>query len=230
MVAWSFRSYEGHTLASQSDFGDVITALLKWNNFVVIRGGSSSTKTRRKKVLPQMIEHMQTVPGVAYGITCDGSYGPAYVIKKGSVRIAHACHKPMIVARTWCKRRITLGGWDRAVIPLPFNHIIQTFVGPYFPPAGADDPAALETFRQHLEQELLELTWWTHERIGDLPPEPRHGFPPGWKPSWGGELPPYPFEAPAGHPASSQRGAQPVSRGARRRQAAAVKRWSARSA
>jgi lysophospholipid acyltransferase (LPLAT)-like uncharacterized protein len=230
MVAWSFRQYEGHTLASESDFGDLITAMLKMNGFVVIRGGGKAPRGQRvrKKVLPQLIEHMRQVPGVAYGITCDGSRGPPYVIKKGSIQIAHACHKPMMVIRTWCKRKVTLSGWDRAVIPLPFNHIMQTFVGPYFPPANADDPEVLEEFRQHLEQELLELTWWTHERVGDLPPEPRHGFPPGWTPSWGEELPRYPLEAPADHPSSSQLGAQPVGRRAQRRQAAAVERRRAR--
>lgn len=230
MVAWAFRRYEGHTLAAQSDFGDLITAMLKWNKFVVFRGGSTKKGIGRGKVLPEMIRHMREVPGVAYGITCDGSKGPAYVMKKGSVQIAHACRKPLIVSRTWCKRRVNLTGWDRAVIPLPFNHIVQTFVGPYFVPANANDPAVLEEFRQHLEQELLELTWWTHERIGDLPAEPRHGFPPGWTPSWAGRLPRYAFEAPVGHPAAGERGAEPLRAGAQRSQAAAVERWNARPA
>jgi lysophospholipid acyltransferase (LPLAT)-like uncharacterized protein len=229
MVAWSFRQYEGHTLASEGDFGDIITRMLKLNGFVVIRGGSSSKGRTRKKVLPELIEHMRTVPGVAYGITCDGSKGPPYVIKKGTIQIAHACNKPMLVARTWCKRRINLKGWDRAAIPLPFNHIVQTFVGPYFPPADADTPEVLERFRKHLEDELLELTWWTHVRIRDVPPEPRFGFPPGWTPSWGEEFPRYPFEAPDGHPANAESGAQPLHSGAQRRQVAAVERWKAGS-
>lgn len=227
MVAWSFRQYEGHTLASQSDFGDIIAAMLKWNKFVVLRGGSHRGRVRRK-ILPQMIQHMREGQGVAYGITCDGSKGPAYVLKNGSVRIAHACNKPMMVARTWCKRRITLSGWDRAIIPLPFNRIVQTFVGPYFPPADADDPEVLETFRAHLEQELLDLTWWTHERMGTLPAEPRHGFPPGWSPSWGKTLPQYPFAPPSGHPAFAELGAVPRGAGAQRRQAAAIERWNTR--
>jgi lysophospholipid acyltransferase (LPLAT)-like uncharacterized protein len=227
MVAWSFREYEGHTLASHSDLGDLITSMLAWNNFVVFRGGRSKSRGRQR-ILPEMIRHMREVPGVAYGITCDGSQGPAYVMKQGSVQIAHACHKPMIVSRTWCKRRITLKGWDRAAIPLPFNHIVQAFVGPFFTPTDGDDPEVLEAFRQKLEQELLELTWWTHERIGDLPPEPRHGFPPGWTPSWGGELPRYPFEAPEGHPAAAQMGAKPQRWRAQLSQVAAVERWNSR--
>jgi lysophospholipid acyltransferase (LPLAT)-like uncharacterized protein len=224
MVAYSFRQYEGHTLASRSDFGDLIAAMLKLNGFIVFRGGSTKAHTRKAKILPEMIRHMREFPGVAYGITCDGSKGPPYRVKDGTIKIAHACHKPMIVARTWCKRRINLKGWDRAAIPLPFNHIVQAFAGPYFPPADADDPEVLERFRQHMENELLELTWWVHERIGDLPPEPRHGFPEGWTPKWGGELPKLPFEPEPGHPALSQTRAEPVRRRAKRRQAAAVAR------
>ena len=223
-VAYAFRQYEGHTLASKSDFGALITALLKWNGFVVFRGGSTDARTRKQKILPEMIRHMQEVPGVAYGITCDGSAGPAYRLKKGSIVIAHACRKPMIVTRTWAKRRVDLGGWDRAYVPLPFNHIVQAFSGPYFVPPDADDPEALEAFRRHLEAELLELTYWVHERIGDTPAEPRWGFPPGWQPTWGDELPDLPLEPPAPHPVLSEQRAEPVQAKARRRQREAVAR------
>ena len=78
MVAWSFRQYEGHTLASTSDFGSVITSMLKLNGFVVFRGGSTAAQRRRQQVLPELIRHMRETPAVAYGITCDGSQGPPY--------------------------------------------------------------------------------------------------------------------------------------------------------
>lgn len=226
-VAWCFREYEGHTLASPGELGDLITAMLERNGFVVFRGGSTKSRRRRRQVLPDMIEHMRNVPGVAFGITCDGSKGPAYRLKSGSVAIAHACAKPMIVARTWCKRRIGLPGWDRSYIPLPFNHIVQAFAGPYFVPADADDPQVFERFRHDLEEELLELTHFVHQRIGDVPRPPSFGFPAGWQPTWAGVLPTLAFEAPAGHPALQQVGAQPMQAAARLRQQAAVERWVA---
>jgi lysophospholipid acyltransferase (LPLAT)-like uncharacterized protein len=224
MVAWSFRQYEGHTLASLGDFGNIITGLLHRNGFVVFRGGSTDSRSRRRRILPDMIRHMREVPGVAYGITCDGSNGPPYRVKVGSVTIAHACAKPMIVARTWCRWRINLPGWDRSYIPLPFNHIVQAFAGPYFVPAGADDPAVLEGFRHAIENELLELTYLVHQRIGDVPDEPRFGFPAGWKPSWEGRIPDLPFEPVPPHPALSERGARPMGEAPRQRQREAVAR------
>lgn len=233
-VAYAFRHYEGHTLASRSDFGSLIAAMLKLNGFVVFRGGSSKSKSRRTKVLPEMIRHMEEVPGVAYGITCDGSNGPIYEVKKGSVVIAHACHKPMIVARTWAKRRINFSSWDRAFVPLPFNHIVQAFAGPYFTPIDASKED-LEVFRQHLQNELLEITNWVHDYVGEpAPPEGRRDFPEGWAPTWTpGELPRYAFDPPEGHPAASQTKAEPVRAAPRRRQARAVERsmgtWKTRA-
>lgn len=227
-VAWAFRQYEGHTLASPSEFGNIITALLLRNGFIVFRGGSTESRSRRRRVLPEMIRHMKEVPGVAFGITCDGSNGPPYQVKEGSIAIAHACAKPMIISRTWCKRRINLPGWDRSYIPLPFNHIVQAFAGPYFVPTDADDPAVLERFRAGLENELLELTYYVHQKIGDVPSAPRFGFPEGWAPSWDGTMPTPSREAPAGHPALLQRGAEPQGVDAKRRQRDAVARHAAR--
>ncbi|MGH7789866.1 MAG: lysophospholipid acyltransferase family protein [Candidatus Binatia bacterium] len=224
MVAWAFRQYEGHTLASPSEFGNIITALLQKNGFVVFRGGSTDSHSRRRRVLPDMIRHMREVPGVAFGITCDGSKGPPYKVKEGSIAIAHACAKPMILSRTWCKRRINLPGWDRSYIPLPFNHIVQAFAGPYFVPVDADDPVVLERFRAAIESELLELTHYVDQQIGEVPAEPRFGFPVGWKPAWGNAIPTPSLDAPASHPALQQRGAEPQSHPARRHQRHAVAR------
>jgi lysophospholipid acyltransferase (LPLAT)-like uncharacterized protein len=233
-VAYAFRQYEGHTLASRSDFGSLITAMLALNGFVVFRGGSSTSKHRRTKVLPELIRHMRDVPGVAYGITCDGSNGPIYELKQGSVLIAQACHKPMIVCRTWARRRIDLGGWDRPYIPLPFNHIVQAFAGPYFVPVDAG-ATGVEAFRLELQNDLLELTHWVHEYLGERAPAAgRPDFPPGWAPRWSPQaLPRYPVDPPPGHPAAAQTRAEPRGGAARRRQVAAVARsrgaWPARS-
>jgi hypothetical protein len=58
-----------------SDFGEVISEMLRLCNFVVFRGGSGS-KSRRRDVLGDLIEHMQSTPRVIYGLTVDGSQGP----------------------------------------------------------------------------------------------------------------------------------------------------------
>ncbi len=77
---------------------------------------------------------MQTTPGVIYGLTVDGSKGPAYRMKMGGVLIARECGGPLALVRTWYKRSIRLKTWDRMAVPLPFNVIKYYLRGPYFVP------------------------------------------------------------------------------------------------
>lgn len=182
-VAWNYRHLRPHTLANTSDFGRLITRMLELCDFVVFRGGSES-KSRRRTILPTLITHMRTAPRVLYGLTVDGSNGPAYRMKPGAVAIARLCDAPTLVVRTWYRFGFELPTWDRTQIPLPFNRRVSVAVGPYWIPPDAD-PAAREAFRAHVENELLELTARVHEEVECRPFHgPRFGFPAGWTPSW----------------------------------------------
>lgn len=180
-VAYNYRHFHGHTLASVSDFGEVISEMLRLCNFVVFRGGSGS-KSRRRDVLGDLIEHMQTTPRVIYGLTVDGSQGPVYRMKPGAVAIAKACRAPIVLVRTHYARGIALRTWDRTQIPLPFNRRLTLASGPYWIAPDADD-ATCEAFRRHLESELLELTARVAEELLD-DHGPYRGFPPDWTPRW----------------------------------------------
>jgi lysophospholipid acyltransferase (LPLAT)-like uncharacterized protein len=183
-VAFNYRHFHGHTLASVSDFGEVISEMLRLCNFTVFRGGSGS-KSRRRDVLGDLIEHMQTTPRVLYGLTVDGSQGPVYRLKPGALLIARACRAPLVLVRTHYTRGITLNTWDRTQIPLPFTRRLTLASGPYWIAPDADD-AAVEALRRHLENELLELTARVAERLSN-DHGPYRGFPPGWAPSWAPE-------------------------------------------
>jgi lysophospholipid acyltransferase (LPLAT)-like uncharacterized protein len=182
-VAYNYRHFHGHTLASVSDFGRVITALLERCNFVVLRGGTGS-RSRKRAVVPELIANMQVRRGVIYGLTVDGSQGPVYRMKPGAAVIARACRAPVVAVRTWYRRGISLRTWDRTQIPLPFNHRVTVASGPYWIAPDADD-AALQSFCTHLDSELLELTARAYEALGDsAPPKPYWGFPSGWTSHW----------------------------------------------
>ena len=170
-------------LASVSDLGRIITRMLELCNFTVFRGGSSLGRKRRRRVLPAMIQHMQTTPRVLYGITVDGSYGPAFELKSGALMIARACGAPMFVTRTSYRRYLELPTWDRTRIPLPFNRIHCRSVGPYWL-APDSSGAELEATRKHLEQELLDLCHRCETLVAGQEPPPPPGFPPGWTPRW----------------------------------------------
>ena len=169
--AYPYMGIRGHTLASISDIGHLITKALERCGYVVFRGGSSSKRSRRRSdVLRNMIEHMRTRTRVTYGLTVDGSSGPAYRMKAGGIVIARTCDKPIVLARTWYKRAIRLPTWDRTAIPLPFN-VIRTYMrGPYRVPKDADDHEVFERFRRALEDDLVDLAAHSYADMGHARP------------------------------------------------------------
>jgi lysophospholipid acyltransferase (LPLAT)-like uncharacterized protein len=183
-VAYAYRHMGGHTVASTGNFGLIITRLLELCNFTVFRGGASRGSARKRRVLNDMIHNFRTEPRVPYGITVDGSRGPAYHMKPGSVVIARSCRAPLMVGRVWYSNYVRLSTWDRTVIPLPFGRIKVVAVGPYWvrPDGGK---AELEGAVEHLQSELRDLAHHTIHEIegrsfGDAP----EGFPEGWTPRW----------------------------------------------
>ncbi|GIW72715.1 MAG: hypothetical protein KatS3mg102_2257 [Planctomycetota bacterium] len=184
-VAYAYRRFRPATVASPGDVGEVIARLLARCGYHVLRGGSSSGKARRRQVLPQMIAHMRGNRRVLYGITVDGSRGPALCMKPGAAVLARACGAAVWVVRTFYSRRLELPSWDRTAIPLPFGRIRLDAVGPYWIDPAADE-RELEAFRRHLEEELRELYYESYRWFGRgarLRGAP--GLPAGWRPRWG---------------------------------------------
>jgi lysophospholipid acyltransferase (LPLAT)-like uncharacterized protein len=116
-----------------------------------------------------MIRHMKKTPQVVYGLTVDGSRGPAYHMKPGGIAIARACERPVLLVRTWYRRSLRLRTWDRTAIPLPFNEIAFYLRGPYSLPKGASSDE-FERFRLRMESELLSLAALSYEELGQACP------------------------------------------------------------
>jgi lysophospholipid acyltransferase (LPLAT)-like uncharacterized protein len=172
-VAWGYAylGFRPHTLASLSNDGAVITRLLERCGFVVFRGGSSDRDSRRRPdVTSALIEHMRSTPGVIYGLTVDGSKGPAYRMKRGGIVVARECGRPIMLVRTWYARCLRLRTWDRTAIPLPFNTIHYYADGPFFVPADAHSPEGLDRFRDTLEERLIALAARSYDELGQPRP------------------------------------------------------------
>lgn len=162
-----YAGLRGHTLASPGEAGEVITRMLKKCNFVVFRGGSTnSTSRRREGTLDEMIAHMRSTDNVIYGLTVDGSKGPPYRMKTGGIIIARECNKPIVLVRTWYKRCIRLNTWDRMGIPLPFNVLSYRLIGPISVPESAGTTEGLDAFRDQLEVQLIGLAARSYEDLG----------------------------------------------------------------
>jgi lysophospholipid acyltransferase (LPLAT)-like uncharacterized protein len=169
--AYPYLGFHPHTLASLGRAGDVITRMLELCGFVVFRGGSSSKSSRRRGlVVRAMVEHMRENHRVTYGITVDGSQGPAYRMKPGGVAIARECARPVVLARTWYRRKLRLPTWDRTAIPLPWNEIRYSLAGPYPVPADAWSDEGLARFVLQLEDDLIDLASKSYAEFGQEPP------------------------------------------------------------
>jgi len=157
----------GHTLASRGDVGEVITRLLLRCGYTVFRGGSTTSRSRhRDGVIDDLVAHMRDHHGVLYGLTVDGSKGPAYRMKTGGIVVAGTCGKPIALVRTWYRYSLRLPTWDRTAIPLPFNWIAYSYRGPYFAPESLSDGAAVERFRNELEDDLVDLAAESYALMG----------------------------------------------------------------
>ena len=166
-----YLGFRPHTLASLGDSGELITRILRLCGFVVFRGGSTTGSSRRRAgALQEMIEHMRTHDRVIYGLTVDGSKGPAYRLKTGGLIIARECGRPVILARTWYKRCLRLPTWDRMAIPLPFNVIRYYLRGPYIVPESAQTQDGLEKFRLEMENGLIDLAAQSYDDMGQSRP------------------------------------------------------------
>ncbi len=168
---YPYLGFRPHTLASLGEAGEVISRMLLRCGFVVFRGGSTNRPSRRREgTLQDMIVHMRTHDQVIYGITVDGSKGPAYRMKTGGIVIARECNKPIVLARTWYKRCLRLRTWDRMAVPLPFNVIGYYLKGPYRVPESAHTETGLEQFRVKLENDLIDLAALSYDDMGQPRP------------------------------------------------------------
>lgn len=72
----------------------------------------------------------------------DGPYGPAGKVHKGALHVAVGSGVPLVAVNFISSRHITLNGWDRKEIPLPFGRIEITYHEPFLPTADQLDESA----------------------------------------------------------------------------------------
>jgi lysophospholipid acyltransferase (LPLAT)-like uncharacterized protein len=147
-----------HVMASRSGAGEIITKLLHRCGHTVSRGGTSRRDSRsRPMALREVFRYLDGHEGTIFCTPVDGSQGPRYRVKPGSVLVARRCGVPVALMRIWYRRRLHLRTWDRAAIPLPFNEIHTYGEGPFRLPPDGTSRAGIERFRYELENALIEL-------------------------------------------------------------------------
>jgi lysophospholipid acyltransferase (LPLAT)-like uncharacterized protein len=177
------RVFRPTTLASRSDIGEVITAILKLQRYDVFRGGSSRGKKRRTAVLQQLVDHISQRQEVMLALTVDGSTGPARVMKPGIIALSGNTGAPIFAVHIACKPTLKLPTWDRTRIPVPFGRIVMVVEGPIRCDQALIDADEFRRLREQT-QLLLDDTAERADRYlagtSPPPPDPRLDLDPSY--------------------------------------------------
>ena len=147
IAASYFRDRGMVTMASRSNDGDHITAVLDKLGYTVARGSSSRDGST---ALRQMIR-LTRETGLA-ALTVDGPRGPAGKPKPGVIALAQMTGLP-ILPMTAHARGMRLASWDNFLVPVPFARCTLNFGTPIRIAPDADR----DTYVRHLERVLKNL-------------------------------------------------------------------------
>lgn len=103
--------------------------------------------------------------GVPMAITPDGPRGPRMRVKLGAVKAAQLTGAPLVPFTGSTKPRKVFDTWDRFCLPLPFSRAVVHWGAPLYVPRDAD-AAALEGYRQTIEDRLNDLTNQAERSLG----------------------------------------------------------------
>jgi len=136
-------------ITSENYDGEWIARIIRKFGYGTARG---STSRGGPKALLQLVRDVKS-KGVAF--TLDGPRGPAEVAQPGAVWLAKATGSPLMPFHAEAASNWTMHSWDRTQIPKPFTTVALAIAEPIYVPRDADD-AALEEWRQRLQQSLAE--------------------------------------------------------------------------
>ena len=109
--------------------------------------------------------------GAVVAITPDGPRGPRMRAQPGVAALSVAAQAP-VVPIAWSSRRAAMTrGWDRFLIPRPFDRGVLIYGAPLVPPQ-AGDPAAIECHRAAIEAALNAVTAEADRLAGRAPVHP----------------------------------------------------------
>jgi lysophospholipid acyltransferase (LPLAT)-like uncharacterized protein len=89
--------------------------------------------------------------GRSAGVAVDGPKGPFGLVRDGVIHLARRTGAPIVPLRADARSALTLGTWDRTLVPLPFLRVRMTAGGPLRVARDADE-AAVAAVRARLQE------------------------------------------------------------------------------
>jgi lysophospholipid acyltransferase (LPLAT)-like uncharacterized protein len=153
-------------LASRHRDGQLIAQTTKLFGIDFAAGSSSKGGSGALRIMLRALRARKNI-----GITPDGPRGPFMRINPGVIAAARLSGAAILPCTWAVRRRWVIVGWDRFVIPKPFNTGIFIWGEPIRVPADTN-PAQAEALRLQLEAALTELTAEADSAMGLAPYEP----------------------------------------------------------
>lgn len=143
-----YRRYQPSLMISRSVDGDIIAAVAQRTGWRTARGSSSSGG---RSALAEMIEAVRETRLAAHIV--DGPKGPAFRVKPGVIKLAHAAGAAVVPFYVRADRAWYARSWDRFLLPKPFARVVLTFDSP-IQLEPTDDPEEFERQRQLVEARM----------------------------------------------------------------------------
>lgn len=158
-------------MISNNRDGDLIAAVVARFDVTAVRGSTYDHAKQRDKggaeafhgAYAELCNHAAVV-----AITPDGPRGPRMRAQPGVAALSIATGAPVLPVAFSVRRGLTLGSWDRFLLPLPFGRGVILYGPPQQPPAPGD-PAALAAHLAAIEAATTAVT----DQADDLCARPR---------------------------------------------------------
>lgn len=165
---WAPRGRRTLAIISNNHDGALIAATVARFGVEAVRGSTSDPRKRfRNKGGHAAFSTALTAleSGAVVGITPDGPRGPRMRAQPGIAALSIAAQVPVLPVAFSTRRGRLLRGWDRFLVPLPFDRGWLVFGPPINPPPRGSD-ALLEAHRATVEAALNDVTA-TADRLAD---------------------------------------------------------------
>jgi len=146
-----FRDRGIVAMTSENFDGEWVARLMRRFGYRAARGSTSRGGARALVQLRREI-----ADGTPAAFTVDGPRGPARRAQAGAVWLASATGNPIVPFHIEASRFWTFKSWDRHQVPKPGSDVAVAIGEPIDVPPLADE-AAIETWRERLEQSLIGL-------------------------------------------------------------------------
>ena len=177
--AWPKRPPRFGVLASGHRDGRLIARGVKALGYEAALGSSRRGGATALRSVSRLVSQ-----GVPMAITPDGPRGPRMRVKLGAVKAAQMTGAPLVPFTGSTRPRKVFSTWDRFCLPLLFSRAVVHWGAPLYVPRHAD-AAALEGFRQAIEDRLNDLTNQVERALGQeeiLAAEPEEEEPDNARP------------------------------------------------